>query len=121
SGALAFATRNGLNTAKAAISVARAIDLITRPKNAANLRKVLGIDVVYKATGQYKQLNQIITEMGTKMAGMKQPEVIKTLRDIFGQGDIRAMRFFKVAIPNFRELNTLTRQTAQASGALGRD
>src|SRR5262245_8018900 len=45
-GAVAFMSRQGFTASQAAISVARALDQLFKPDNAADLKKVLGVDVI---------------------------------------------------------------------------
>lgn len=123
-GLLAFTTRGGMNAANSVTSLARAYDLISRPKVVKALHKVLGVDAVDKATGKYKQLDQIVTEMATTggLAKLSAYERKKVLQKIFGQGEIRANRFFNLAIPRFQDLNKVMGEVAGpgAAGALNR-
>jgi TP901 family phage tail tape measure protein len=107
-GAVSFLTRRGRTQAQATISVSRALDTLTRATNAQKLKEVLGIDIFDKATGQYKQLNDIITEMSKAMEGMSQKKIGQVMYDIFGAASIQANRFFRLAIPGFEQLNELT-------------
>jgi TP901 family phage tail tape measure protein len=115
SGALAFLTRQGLSTSKAAISVARAIDLIVRPENIKNIED-FGVEVVDSA-GRFRQLNDIILDFNKAMADMTPRQRIEALKEMFGEGEIRAMRFFKVAIPNAKDFNRLVGQMGDSAGA----
>lgn len=104
-GSMAFMSRNGFTAAQSSISAARALDQLTRSSNSVKLKKVLGVDVVDPITGGFKQLNDIISEMAGKMKGLTGPEIAGKLGDVFGAGEIRAMRFFRLAIPHQAELN----------------
>lgn len=108
SGAMAFATRNGLQASKAGISVARALDMISRPNYAAAIKKNLGIDIVDQATGKYKDLTSIMEEFSAEMGHLSKPEQREVLADIFGAGEIRANRFFLMALNNTKELSDMT-------------
>ena len=105
SGALAFATRTGMSTSMASISVARALDLLMRHRG--DIKDVLGIDVVDKATGQYRQLGDIMLDFQKKFQGLTQPQMAAKLKAIFSAGEIRANRFFRVAIPGAKNLNEM--------------
>lgn len=118
-GAFAFATRQGLSTAEASTAVARAIDLLARPGVVAKMKDVLGVDVVDQATGAYRQINDVLTDMAAKLSGLSAPERAKVLAEIFGQGEIRANKFFKTAIPNINELNDLIGKMENSTGAAG--
>lgn len=118
--ALAFTTRNGLSASKAGISVARALDMLTRPQYSTAIKDVLGVDVIDQATGEFKQVNQIITEMAGVIGHLSGPERKNVLADIFGAGEIRAFRFFNIAIPKFKDLNTMFTRFGgkEAAGAM---
>jgi TP901 family phage tail tape measure protein len=117
-GAAAFMSRNGFTAAQATISVARALDQLTRHRQ--DIKDTLGIDIVDKSTGQYKQLNVIMGEFAKKMAGMTGPQREAAFKSMFGAGEIRAMRFFRVAIPNFAALQKMTDHMGASGGALNR-
>lgn len=107
---MAFTTRQGLNTRKASVSIARALDLLTRPKIIQGMKEVFNIDVIDQATGRYRQMSEVIGDMAKEFEGMTEPEIMNSLGKVFGQGEIRAMRFFKVAIPNFKELAEMVKR-----------
>lgn len=110
SGALAFTTRNGLNASKAGISVARALDMITRPQYSSAIKNVLGVDVVDEATGNFRRIGDIIRDMGGVLGELSEPDRKEVLADIFGSGEIRASRFFNIAITKFGDLNNMIDQ-----------
>jgi len=107
-GGMAFMSRNGFTAAQSSISVARALDQLMRKR--PEMKDVFGVDIVDKATGDYKQLGQIIQEMSQKMTGLTNPQIAKKLQDVFGAGEIRANRFFRIAIPHQQQLNDLIGQ-----------
>jgi len=107
SGSIAFLTLRGRSQAEASISVSRALDQITR--SAGDIKDVLGVSV-YDATGNFRQLNDIITDMGKKMADMTTEERSQAFEDMFGAGSIQANRFFRTAIPQFEQLNASVAQ-----------
>src|SRR3954447_8767784 len=85
-GMMAFLTRNGLSTSTAAISSARAFDLISNSKVDARLEKI-GIQV-RDAGGQFRPLGDIVTELGGKMKDLTAPERAKALEQLFkGSGN----------------------------------
>ena len=102
SGSIAFLTLRGRSQAEASISVSRALDQITR--SAGDIKDVLGVSV-YDATGNFRQLNDIITDMRKKMADMTTQERSQAFEKMFGAGSIQANRFFRTAIPQFEQLN----------------
>jgi TP901 family phage tail tape measure protein len=118
SGAAAFMSRNGFTASQSVISIARAMDQLVRHR--ADIKDTLGIDIVDTATGKYKQLGTIMDEFATKMAGMTGPEREKAFQAMFGAGEIRAMRFFRVAVPNIKALDTMIGHMDASKGALGR-
>jgi TP901 family phage tail tape measure protein len=118
-GMLAFLTRNGLSTAQASTSAARAMELMASPKVTANLENY-GVEVK-NADGSFRQLNEIVTDLATNKgwAQMAEPERKKMFQEIFGTGSIQARRFFDVAIPNFKDLNARTLEMHDSAGAMG--
>jgi TP901 family phage tail tape measure protein len=117
-GTLAFATKGGLSAAEAVTASARAMDLITRPEISKELRQQ-GIDIVNNQ-GDFKQMNVILSEMAEKWGGLSRPDLKRVFAELFGQGEIRALRFFNLAIPNIDLLNTLIQKTSreQIAGAM---
>ena len=101
-GSIAFLTLRGRTQAQASISVSRALDQIA--KSAGDIKSTLGISV-FDATGNFKQLNDIIDEMAGKMADMTSKQRSAAFIDMFGQGSIQANRFFRTAILQSDELN----------------
>jgi TP901 family phage tail tape measure protein len=107
-GMMAFLTRNGLSTASASASAARALDAMSNPATEAHM-KDLGL-TVKNAQGQFKPMTQIIQEMSDKLKGMTKPEQAEALKDIFkgSGGTIQAMRFFNVAMTQTGQYTKLT-------------
>ena len=114
--AYAFATRQGLNAAMASTSVARAMELIARPKSVKGLEK-FGI-TVRDATGEFLPLADIVAQLGRAFEGMTKPEQRQAFEEIFGTARIQARRFFDVAIPNWREFQALSEEFQDSSGAM---
>jgi TP901 family phage tail tape measure protein len=120
SGMLAFLTRNGLSTAMAATSAARAMDLLARPATTKNL-EAMGVKTK-DASGNFLQMRDIIGQLvndkgWNKLTG---PELKQAFTDVFGgQGTIQARRFFDLVIPNFQEFSSLTDDMANSAGAMG--
>jgi TP901 family phage tail tape measure protein len=119
-GVMAFLTRQGLSTQMAATSAARAMELFTKP-DVVNALRDIGVEVT-DAQGNFRQLNDIILDLANSegWAKMGAAERKEMFQKIFGQGTIQARRFFDTAIPNFRDLNTLTDITAGATGELNK-
>jgi TP901 family phage tail tape measure protein len=117
-GIMAFLTRQGLSTQMAATSAARAMELFTKPKVTKALHDI-GVETV-DAAGNFRQLNDIVMELATSegWAQMGAADRKQMFKDIFGEGTIQARRFFDTAIPNFKDLNTLTDITTSSAGAL---
>jgi len=117
-GMMAFLTRNGLSTAMAATSAARAMDAMSNPKTVEHF-KDLGINVK-NAAGEFRPMGDIMTQLGKKMANMTKPERAKALHDLFlgSGGTIQARRFFDLAVTNYDELNQRTKEMINSKGAM---
>jgi TP901 family phage tail tape measure protein len=117
-GMMAFLTRNGLSTAMAATSAARAMDAMSNPKTAQHFKDI-GISV-RDANGQFRPMNDIMTDLGKKMAKLTKPERAKALHELFlgSGGTIQARRFFDLAITNYGELNQRTKEMINSKGAM---
>lgn len=117
-GMMAFMTRNGLSTAQAATSAGRAFDAMSNPKTEKHMKDI-GLSVK-DANGNFKPMVQIIGELNEKMKNMTAPERAKALQELFlgSGGTIQARRFFDLAIPGFKQLNNLTGQVTDSSGAM---
>ena len=103
--AVAFLTRNGLSAAMAGTSAARAFELFAQPKTVKNLEDA-GV-AVRDSTGEFRQINEVLTDMDVIFGSLTAPERKEKFIEIFGQGRIQARRFFDIAIPNWREFNNL--------------
>lgn len=117
-GAMAFLTRNGLSTEMAATSAARGMELMANPKFVERI-DAMGLSVK-TASGEYKQINDFVTELGQRLEGLPGPERVKVLTDLMqGAGNnIQARRFWDLALKNFDDLNTLTADMENSSGAM---
>ncbi|MEQ1675083.1 MAG: phage tail tape measure protein [Chitinophagaceae bacterium] len=118
SGSLAFLTRNGLSVASATASVGRAFELLYSKKGQEGLKK-LGIDI-RDANGDVKQMGDIVTELAVNKGWAQLDEAQRKLvfQETFGQGTIQARRFFDVAIPNYEQLNEITGEMTNSTGAM---
>lgn len=117
-GMMAFLTRNGLTTAQAATSAARAMELVASPKTQAKMDK-MGI-TYKKANGEFLSMREILHQLAYDKgwAAMTAPERKKAFTDLFGTGSIQARRFFDVAIPGYEDLNSLTDDMFSSAGAM---
>ena len=117
-GALAFATRNGLSANMAATSVARAFESMTSPKVVGRL-EAMGI-AARDQFGEFRQVNDVITDLAKKFEGLTKPEVSAALAELFkgAGGTIQARRFIDLAIQQFDELNQRVDEMVNSSGAL---
>lgn len=114
--AYSFLTRQGLNAAMASTSVARAMELLTRPQTIANLEEI-GI-VVRNSEGEFLQMSEIVGQLGKRMDGMTGPERKQAFQDIFGTGTIQARRFFDTALANWEEYLQLQGEFEGSAGAM---
>jgi TP901 family phage tail tape measure protein len=140
-GMMAFATRNGLSTAMAATSSARALDALSNPKTVKNFdnfgtsvskaigpdqAKALGITTAASikladAQGRFRPITAIMTDLGKAMKGMSQVQQSAVLKQLFtgSGGTMQAMRFFNLAIHNFDELNQRVHEMKNSAGVMG--
>src|SRR3954468_16013275 len=118
-GMLAFLTRNGLSTAMASTSAARAMELLTKPDTTAALEKI-GVKTK-DASGNFLQMNDILSQLvyGKGWGKLTGPQLKQAFEDTFGTGSIQARRFFDLAIPNFEQLKSLTGDMSDSAGAMG--
>lgn len=117
-GMLAFLTRNGLSTAMAATSAARALDAISHPATVGKFHK-LGVEVV-KANGQFRPMAQIIEDLGKKLKALPPAKRVQVLQELFkgSGGTIQARRFFDTAIKGYGELIQRTDEMKNSTGVL---
>lgn len=103
-GMIAFLTRNGLDAAMAATSAARAMEAFAHPKTVQRMEK-MGI-AVRDAAGNFRPMNEVITDLGKKLEGLPQPEKVAILQDLFKSagGTIQARRFFDVVLSGNEQL-----------------
>jgi len=97
-GMLALLTRNGIKSAKAGTSVARAFDAISNPITAKNFKE-MGMKI-YDSTGKLKPMVKIVDMMKNSMKGLTQEQKTAKLKDMFqgSGGTIQALRFFNTAL-----------------------
>jgi TP901 family phage tail tape measure protein len=119
-GMMAFMTRNGLSGAMAATSAARAFDLMANQK-VIDRMKDFGVSVT-DAQGQFRPMADIVSDLARRMEGLTAPERAAALTNLFqGSGNnVQARRFFDLAIPGFQQLNDLTGEMQNSSGAMER-
>jgi TP901 family phage tail tape measure protein len=139
-GMMAFATRNGLSTAMAATSSARALDAISNPRTVKNfddfgksVAKAIGPEQARSlgitqgqsikladAMGRFRPISAIMTDLGKAMKGMSQVQQSAVLKQLFtgSGGTMQAMRFFNLAIKNFDELNQRTHEMRNSAGVM---
>lgn len=117
-GMMAFMTRNGLSTSQAATSAARAFDAMSNPTTEKHMKK-LGL-TTRDAHGEFKPMSQIVEELNGKLKGMTAPERANAMKELFlgSGGTIQARRFFDLAIPGFKELNTRTKEMHDSAGTM---
>jgi len=117
-GAMAFATRNGLSAQMAATSVARAFEAMTNQKVVRRLQE-MGISALDGA-GNFRQVNDVITDLAKQFEGLTKPEISARLSELFqgAGGTIQARRFIDLAIQQFEELNQRVNEMINSSGAL---
>jgi|SRR5690349_925042 len=117
-GMMAFMTRNGLSTAQAATSAARAFDAMSNPATEKHMRE-LGL-TTRGANGEFKPMSQIVEELNGKLKNMTAPERANAMKELFlgSGGTIQARRFFDLAIPGFKELNLRTQEMHDSAGSM---
>jgi len=117
-GSVAFLTRMGVPAEMAGTSVARAMEVIAR---SGDRLEDMGIQV-QDASGEFLQINEIVTNMAHEWQDLSTPELFQALDAAFaGQGwRIQARRFFQLAVPNFQILNALIEDIALSSGDMER-
>lgn len=118
-GMIAFLTRNGMSAAMSATSAARAMEAFAHPKTVQRMEK-MGI-TVRDAAGNFRPMNEVITDLGKKLEGLPQPEKVGILQDLFKSagGTIQARRFFDVVLSGNEQLkqyNELVGAMVDSSG-----
>ncbi len=113
-GSLAFLTKNGLNTAMAATSAARAVELMFSPKAIKGLRNI-GI-AVEDNEGNFRQMHEIIRDLVPVFSELSDSARKIKFKEIFGTGRIQARRFFDLAIPNIAEFEELVQDMNLSTG-----
>jgi len=98
SGMMAFLTRNGLSTAMASTTAARAMDAMSNPKTIEHFRD-FGIEVL-DTEGKIRPMSEVMVDLKTKMEGMTDAAKSAQLKELFkgSGGTIQAMRFFSLAV-----------------------
>jgi TP901 family phage tail tape measure protein len=135
---MAFTTRNGLSASQAASSVGRALDAISKSRPAMQkygqivvgalgdaTAKKLGITAnsmikMTNAAGDLLPINQIMTELGSSLKNLNPTQLNDVLTAMFKGtgGTIQAMRFLDIAIKNYGQLNSITKEMSNSKGAL---
>lgn len=116
-GMLAFMTRNGLSTAMASASAARALDSFSNPIVVGRLEK-MGIKVK-DVTGNFRDISSVVTDLANKTKNMKAPELAAFLQNLFkgAGGTIQARRFWDTALRDPAALAGFTNDMKNATGA----
>lgn len=121
-GVMAFLTRNGQSAAMAATSAGRAMDSLTKGPVGERL-DAMGISI-RTTTGEFRQINDVATDLGKHFRNLNLtgPQVAATMEAIFkgAGGTIQARRFWDLAVKNFEQLNSLTKDVTQNTGALAK-
>lgn len=117
SGMLAFLTRNGLSTAMASASAARALDAFSNPKVVERL-DAMGVNTK-DAAGNFRDIGSVITDLAKKMEGLTDPQRASFLQELFkgAGGTIQARRFIDIALQNPEGLNQFITDMNNAKGA----
>lgn len=118
-GMLAFMTRNGLSTAQAATSAARALDSLTKKDTQDRLKKI-GVEVTNRK-GEFRDVADIMDDVRRKLQGLTEEKRANVIEEIFGKGSgatIQGRRFFDLAIKDSKgALQDLTGAMSRAKGA----
>ncbi len=118
SGMMAFLTRNGLSTAMAAASAARALDALSKPAAIRQLHN-MGVEVKDSA-GRFRPMVDIVADMREKLKHLTPVARAVKLNEIFkgAGGTIQAMRFFNLGINDSNGLlREMTRDMQHSQGA----
>lgn len=116
-GMMAFLTRNGLSTAMAATSAARALDSMSHPKTVERMEE-LGIKV-RNAKGEFLPMIDVVEQLSKKLGSMTAPERASALQELFkgSGGTIQARRFWDTALKQPEALRQFTTDMKNAAGA----
>lgn len=117
-GMMAFLTRNGLSTAMAASSAARALDAVSHPSTVKKLGE-LGVKAK-DANGQFRPMTAIMKDLGQALRKLPEAKKVEVLQQLFkgSGGTIQARRFIDIAIKQYPELIGLTESMHKSTGAL---
>lgn len=121
SGMMAFMTRNGLSSAMAATSAARAFDLLSNPKFGQAM-KDFGINVA-DAKGNFRPMVDVVVDLRKKLASMSEEARANKLKELTlgAGGTIQAMRFLNLGVQDVNGLlPELTAAMSEAGGATER-
>jgi TP901 family phage tail tape measure protein len=93
--ALATATRQGMTTARASTSVARAFDAMSNPKTEANLKKI-GV-ATRDAKGNFRPMVDVLADWRKQLDKMPKADRVKAILDVLkgAGGTIEARRFLQ--------------------------
>jgi TP901 family phage tail tape measure protein len=118
-GMLAFMTRNGLSTAMASTSAARALDALSHPETVKRM-EAMGVSV-RDAKGEFLPLPRILAGLNKEFDHLAAPERAKALYELFKSsgGTIQARRFFDMYFKNSKEFEERVREMGAAAGASG--
>jgi TP901 family phage tail tape measure protein len=117
-GMLAFLTRNGLSTAMASASAARALDALSNPATIKHFKQ-LGIEVA-DSTGHFRPVVDVMEDLRKKLIKLTPVARAAALKELFKNsgGTIQAMRFFNHAVADSSGLlREMTENMKHAGGA----
>ena len=116
-GMLAFLTRNGLSSAMASSSAARALDSFSHPTVVARLEK-MGI-AVRDQDGNFRRIDDVVQDLSAHMGDLTDPQRAEFLQELFkgAGGTIQARRFWDIALKNPEALSGFVDDMDTASGA----
>lgn len=119
-GMMAFLTRNGLSTAMAATSSARALDALSHPATIERLDK-MGVKV-RDMNGEFLPLTEILGGLNKEFGDLTAPKRAKALQELFAGsgGTIQARRFFDNYFRNADEFVKRTKEMDDATGEAGK-
>ena len=117
-GMLAFLTRNGLSTAMASASAARALDAMSNPTVTQRIQD-MGI-ATKDAAGNFRPLTDVLRDLTFKFKDLTAPERAAAMKELFSGagGTIQARRFFDLVFTNFDEFEGRVKDMGNSKGAL---